>query len=229
MIVLNSASEGNLDRVDLTRGTLYSNMEGLKSGLSFEVNTPSAVAGVRGSGFRVYTERDSDEISAYKDTVFVKSFDADKHEIADIMLPEGFKTYIDRFEAPGSLIQISEREYQGFDDTREDLSSRAEGRERSRVESEHLQRQREQAREQVREEKSEQEQRIEQTTEQENVNEGMNEAKDIIEDQNTDDRLDELREEVEEHEPEPEPVIEEPSEPYVPSSYEEPSYSESGW
>jgi len=79
-VVLNSASEGSLDRLDLSRGMVYSNLENIKAGLSFEVNTPSAVAGVRGSSYRVYTERDSDEVSAYKDTVFIKTFDANKQQ-----------------------------------------------------------------------------------------------------------------------------------------------------
>jgi hypothetical protein len=104
-------------------------MEGIKSGLSFEVNTPSAVAGVRGSSYMVYAERDEDEVSAYKDTVFIKAFDVDKNQISEIMLPEGFKTFIGRFEGPSALLQISNREFIRFDTIRDDLINRLEGKE----------------------------------------------------------------------------------------------------
>ncbi len=128
LIVLNSASADTIDRLDLSRGRLYSNMESIKSGLSFEVNTPSAVAGVRGSSYMVYAERDEDEVSAYKDTVFIKAFDADKNQISEIMLPEGFKTFIGRFEAPSALLQISNREFTRFDTIRDELINRLEGK-----------------------------------------------------------------------------------------------------
>jgi hypothetical protein len=129
LVVLNSASADTIDRLDLSRGKVYSNMEGIKSGLSFEVNTPSAVAGVRGSSYMVYAEKDEDEVSAYKDTVFIKAFDADKNQISEIMLPEGFKTFIGRFEAPSVFLQISNREFLRFDSIRDDLINRLEGKE----------------------------------------------------------------------------------------------------
>jgi hypothetical protein len=136
LAVLNSATADTIDRVDLSRGRVYSNMEGIKSGLSFEVTTPSAVAGVRGSSYMVYVERDQDEVAAYKDTVFIKSFDADKKQVADMMLPEGFKTFIERFSEPSALMQVSLREFDRFDGVRNDLISRSEGREPARQERE---------------------------------------------------------------------------------------------
>jgi len=129
LVVLSSSTETSVDRLDLSRGRVYSNMENIKAGLSFEVNTPSAVAGVRGSSYMVYTERDQDEVSAYKDTVFIKTFDADKNLISEVMLPQGFKTFIERFEAAGALIQVHLREFERFDAIREALVSRAAGQE----------------------------------------------------------------------------------------------------
>jgi hypothetical protein len=129
LVILNSASADTIDRMDLTRGRIYSNLEGIKSGLDFQVNTPSAVAGVRGSSYMVYTERDQDEVSAFKDTVFIKTFDASKSQSSELMLPEGFKTFIERFETPGALMPITNREFTRFDSIRDELTGRAEGRE----------------------------------------------------------------------------------------------------
>jgi hypothetical protein len=129
LVVLNSATADTIDRMDVSRGRVYANLEGIKAGLNFEVNTPSAVAGVRGSSYMVYTERDQDEVSAYKDTVFIKTFDANKNESSEIMLPEGFKTFIERFETAGALMPVTNREFIRFDSIRDDLLSRAEGKE----------------------------------------------------------------------------------------------------
>ena len=107
MVVLNSDTSGAFDRLDLTKGKVIANLEDLKSGMNFEVNTPSAIAGVRGSSYSVYVEKDSDEVLAFKDTVFIKAFDSNKNELIELMLPEGFKTFIERFGEPSALIQIA--------------------------------------------------------------------------------------------------------------------------
>jgi hypothetical protein len=137
LAVLNSATADTIDRLDLSRGRVFSNMEGIKAGFDFEVTTPSAVAGVRGSSYMVYAERDQDEVAAYKDTVFLKAFDADKNQLMEMMLPEGFKTFIERFQEPSALLQVSLREFSRFDNIRNDMVSRSEGREPVRQEREH--------------------------------------------------------------------------------------------
>jgi hypothetical protein len=127
-VVLNSATADTFDRLDVSKGRIYANLESIKAGLSFEVNTPSAVAGVRGSSYSVYVERDQDEVMAIKDTVFIKAFDVDKKEISEIMLPEGFKTFIERFSEPSAFAQISSREFRGADRVFQGISNRIEGK-----------------------------------------------------------------------------------------------------
>ena len=127
MVVLSSANPGLIDRLDLSRGKVYAKVENIKSGLSFEVKTPSAVAGVRGSAFSVYAERDADEIKAYKDSAFVQAYDADGNLIMEIRVPEGFKTYVERFEGPGFLSQITLRDFSRFDDMTDDIAAHEKG------------------------------------------------------------------------------------------------------
>ena len=183
LAVLNSATADTIDRLDLTRGRVYSNLEGIKSGLSFEVTTPSAVAGVRGSSYMVYSERDQDEVAAFKDTVFIKAFDADKHELIDMMLPEGFKTFIERFSTPSALLQVSLREFSKFDAIRGDLVSRSEGREPPHRERE--------GRRLFESDKSVIERLSEQAADQSGVIEEVSETKDATEERNTDQKINE--------------------------------------
>lgn len=128
-VVLNSAAPGIIDRLDLSKGRVYANLEDIKSGMSFEINTPSAIAGVRGSSLSVYVEKDTDEVMAIKDTVFLKTFDEDNQQIAELMLPEGFKTLIERFSEPGAFSQITERDFRRSDRIFDRVFEHSEGRE----------------------------------------------------------------------------------------------------
>jgi hypothetical protein len=164
LVTLNSANAGIMDRLDLAKGKVYANLEDIKSGLTFEVNTPSAVAGVRGSALSVYVERDSDEIMAYKDTVFIKAYDVDTKLISESMLPEGFKTLIERFSEPGAYFQISQREFGSFDGAMDDLSSKLEAKTEAGARAE-------EARKEAPKEEEEdtQQQKVEDITEQANI------------------------------------------------------------
>jgi hypothetical protein len=133
--VLNSNTSG-IDRLDLSRGKVYANLENLKAGMEFEVTTPSAVAGVRGSSYSTYVERDTDEVQAFKDSVYIKAFDTEKNMLSETTLPEGFKTLIDRFDAAGAITQVSEREFERFDRMLEELTGHAEGKDQIRAERE---------------------------------------------------------------------------------------------
>ena len=185
LAVLHSSADA-IDRIDISRGRVYSNMEGIKSGLSFEVTTPSAVAGVRGSSYMVYVENDQDEVAAYKDTVFIKAFDADKKQIMDMMLPEGFKTFIERFSEPSALLQVSLREFDRFDGVRNDLVTRSEGREPERQEREP---------QRFEEDKSVIEKLTDQAADQQDVSQTVTDAKESTEDSNTAEQIEERSDE----------------------------------
>jgi len=198
LAVLHAAeSDTVIDRLDISRGRVYSNLEGLRAGMSFEVTTPSAVAGVRGSSYMVYVEPDQDEVAALKDTVFIKAFDADNVQLMDMMLPEGFRTFIERFKEPSALLQVSLREFEKFDNIRSDLTSRAEGREPRRQERERR----------FEPEKSVIETLSEQAEEKKSALDQIIDTKDITDERNT---IEDIKDRLEEEE------HEEPYEPYEP-------------
>jgi hypothetical protein len=184
MIVLNSSMPGSIDRLDLSRGRVYSNLENIKAGLDFEVSTPSTVAGVRGSSYSVYTERDEDEVHAYKDDVYIKTYDADKNLLSESLLPEGFKTFIERFDTPSAITQISNREFSRSDAVVEDLSSRAEGRANVRAEREAAAKAKE---EKTKEEKAKDTQDT--VSEQQKVADTISDTKEIVEEKTTEELI----------------------------------------
>lgn len=188
LVVLNSASADTIDRLDLAKGRVYSNLEGIKAGLSFEVNTPSAVAGVRGSSYMVYVEKDEDEVAALKDTVYLRSFDADNNQLADTMLPEGFKTFIARFDLPSTFLQISRDEFIRSDSIREHIAAHAEGREIQREERLGGEQQGMQP------PQSRLESTVEQTVEQNQVVDVITDLKDLQQDKNSEERIQDFTE-----------------------------------
>ncbi len=199
LVTLNSSVAGEMDRIDLSRGKVYANLEGLKAEQGFEVTTPSAVAGVRGSSYSVYAERDADEVQALKDSVFIKAYDVDKNVVGELVLPEGFKTFIERFEGPGNLIQMTLRDVDRGDTVVDDLSSRAEGRQSMRAEREarlEQERQEQQQKKTEAEKKFEDLQKSGQGAEQQ-VADQLQELKDQVDDSTADNQIEELRKDSE--------------------------------
>jgi hypothetical protein len=202
MIVLTDATSGSVDRLDLSHGRVYSNLENIKAGFTYEVTTPSAVAGVRGSGYSVYSERDSDEVQAYKDDVSIRTFDTEKNTLSETTLPEGFKTFIERFETAGALTQVSEREYSRFDDAVGEMIGHAEGKGDDQIQKERQEAQQaaQQAQGQAEPVKSAVEQVGDQMTGQDQVNQDLEDAKEQIEETNIDKLIEERQEPPEYHE-----------------------------
>jgi len=126
MVVLSSKTPGELDRIDLSSGKIYANLEKVKAGLTFEVHTPSAVAGVRGTGWSVESDKNVDEAATYEDNIFLQSFDANGNLISEIVVPEGFKSFVERFQGPSALIELTSGERRDWDSLKEDVSSRIE-------------------------------------------------------------------------------------------------------
>jgi len=110
LVVLNSTVPGEINKFDLSEGKLYAKIEKIKAGATFEVATPSAIAGVRGTAWSVESNADRDIVSVFESSVFVKVFDKMKRLISEITVPEGFKTFIERFGPPGKLLPLTDKE-----------------------------------------------------------------------------------------------------------------------
>jgi hypothetical protein len=127
LVVLNSTSPGLINKIDLSNGKVFADVEKMKEGMTFEISTPSSTAGVRGSGMGVESNRDRDEFAAFKDNVYLKSYDQQNNLISESTIPEGFKAGADRFEGPGEITQLTDRDRADWNALKEDIGQRAEG------------------------------------------------------------------------------------------------------
>ena len=75
----------------MPKGKVFSLMEALPSDASFEIKTPAAVAGIRGSGILVDTDGKQTDVKCFEDKAYVIGLDVDGNPMADIfIIDKGF-------------------------------------------------------------------------------------------------------------------------------------------
>ncbi len=115
-----------LKRVELPQGRIRFVVKSLKKDSSFEIKTPTVVAGARGSGGDVIAGENEDTVRAQEDELFVQSFDEQGNLIQEISLTEGMEVDIKRFEAPGEIMEITGADRNDWGSWKEDLGGRVE-------------------------------------------------------------------------------------------------------
>jgi len=113
-----------LKQIELPQGRIRSLVKSLKKESSFEIKTPTVVAGARGSGWDVATSEKRDNVKAFEDEIFVQSFDRQGKLIKEVLLREGWEVMVDRFQAPGELIEMTNADRNDWNSWREDLNDR---------------------------------------------------------------------------------------------------------
>lgn len=115
-------------RLNLMVGNIYLLVEKLDKGSTFEVRTPTAVCGIRGSGLGTKTDAKKTVTSAYEGDAFAKGIRKDGSVIEDnIIIKEGFKTVVEKFKKPSKLKRLSARERRDWKSWREDMQGRLSG------------------------------------------------------------------------------------------------------
>lgn len=113
-----------LNRIELPEGRIRSLVKNLKKESSFDIKTPTVVAGARGSGWDVIATGKRDNVKAFEDEIFVQSYDQQGKLIKEIFVREGWEVLIDRFQSPGELVELSNRDRNDWNSWRDDLGGR---------------------------------------------------------------------------------------------------------
>jgi len=110
-------------RLYMSKGKVLSVIESLPGASSFEVRTPTAVAGVAGSGMSVGTDGKDTTVSCFEDKAYVRGIDVDGTPMLEIIIiDEGYKRMVGRFEMPGELMALTAFDRENWSKFREDLS-----------------------------------------------------------------------------------------------------------
>ncbi len=109
-------------KLSMLSGKVFVLVESLPSDSSFEVRTPTAAAGVAGSGMSVGTDGKSTTVSCFEDKAFVRGVNIDGTLMAEIVIIDnGFKRVVGRFEMPGDVMMLTALDRQGWTQFRENL------------------------------------------------------------------------------------------------------------
>ncbi len=109
-------------QVLLSKGKVFALIEGIESASSFQVRTPTAVAGVAGSGMSVETDGENTTVGCFEDRAYVQGINVDGRPMAEIVIIDnGFKRVIGRFEMPGDLMILTALDREGWSQFRENL------------------------------------------------------------------------------------------------------------
>jgi len=99
---------GENDEVELIDGGVFTVIDKLGKGKTFQVKTPCAVCGARGTAWQTSTDGKTALVSVAQDRVFVKGVNKDGSYMKDVFwVDEGFESKIRKFEKPGKINRIT--------------------------------------------------------------------------------------------------------------------------
>jgi hypothetical protein len=117
-----SVSDIKKKQVSLDKGKIFALIEGIESASSFQVRTPTAVAGVAGSGMSVETDGKKTTVGCFEDRAYVQGINVDGVPMAEIVIIDnGFKRVIGTFEMPGDLMMLTMLDRENWQQFRENL------------------------------------------------------------------------------------------------------------
>lgn len=97
------------EKIELLEGEVFSLVRDLPSGSAFEIKTPTAVAGARGTEWVTKVQGEETVVEAYQDQPYVKGIDEQgRVEAKEIVIAPGFSTSLRRFQPPAPVIRIPE-------------------------------------------------------------------------------------------------------------------------
>ena len=125
-------------KFNMPKGEILALIEGLPDGSVFEVKTPTAVAGVAGSGMSVGCDGTSTTVGCFEDKAYVRGVTVDgKLMLEIVIIEEGYKRVVGRFEIPSDLLLLSIYDREKWSEFRENLRDHLEWLREKRAEGSH--------------------------------------------------------------------------------------------
>jgi len=110
----------NATEIDLFGGKVLSRVKKLNKKSTFTVKTPISVTGARGSGWAVSTGT-NDAVESHEDKIFVAGLDANGNPIGETDVYAGWKIFVNQFEGPAGLTELTESEREKWNSWKESL------------------------------------------------------------------------------------------------------------
>ena len=113
------------EKIELIDGEVFMTINRLEPGSVFEVKTPSAVCGARGTDFSAKAGKKETVVASYKDRPYAKGIKkSGKAMDREVLIKEGYKTMIRKFREPAKLRKLAKREIRRWEGWKADLAGR---------------------------------------------------------------------------------------------------------
>lgn len=120
--ILLRSLDDKLKVIELPVGKVFSSISGLKRGANFEVRTPSAVAGARGTGWSAQADSKGAEFAAFVADIYVKALDKLGVVIDEEIIQEGFKVLVELFQEIGEMMDLTMDDMDQWNEFKEDIA-----------------------------------------------------------------------------------------------------------
>ena len=119
-------------RIELLNGATMALIKKLPKGSTFEIATPAGLSGARGTGWRSSTTGASADFQCYENAIYVTGIDQNGNKIEGTLTVEsGYETFLNQFEKPEKLGQLSNADLQKWNEWKNDLLGRIRDLERN--------------------------------------------------------------------------------------------------
>jgi len=113
------------EKIELIDGEVFALVAKLPAGSTFEVRTPTAVCGARGTGFGAKGNKNSTTVSGYENDSYAKGIQKDGKPMKDeTIVKQGYKTKVKKFKKPSKLKKMSKREMNKYGKWKEERKQR---------------------------------------------------------------------------------------------------------
>jgi len=125
VILLIAKSGGS---IDLLNGEALALIKKLRKGSTFEIKTPTGIAGARGTGLGSRTDGSRSTFNSYENSIYVRGIDRSGNAMSDeLVVDEGFGTTVDKFERPERLERLSDSDMGKWNDWKDNLRDQSAG------------------------------------------------------------------------------------------------------
>ncbi|MFH1594105.1 MAG: FecR family protein [Candidatus Omnitrophota bacterium] len=114
------------EKLELFDGEVLATINNLSPGSRFEIRTPTAVCGARGTDWVTQVEEESTEVSSLEGTPYVKGFGADGKLVPEeTVISPGYATSVLRLQRPRTPVRIPEDRQKRWDAMKNESKKRA--------------------------------------------------------------------------------------------------------
>ena len=113
--------------IKLLDGEIMTLLEKLSNGSTFEIKTPTATCGARGTGWSVTANELKTIFKSFENSIYVKGIDASGNETGELIVRDGWQVIVDKFEKPSELERLAAGDFEKWLEWKNDLMERLEG------------------------------------------------------------------------------------------------------